>query len=103
MKIHDLAKSMKYKCVSCGEMQPKLESQMMANLPKIRLMPHTPAFHHIACDYFGPYKVKIGRNKTIKHYGIIFTCLNTHAVHLELETDCSTMEFIQTLRGFFTI
>ena len=32
MKVHDLAKLIKNKCVSCHEMQPKLESQMMANL-----------------------------------------------------------------------
>ena len=45
----------------------------------------------------------MGRNKTTKHYGVIFTCLNTRAVHLEVATDCSAMEFIQTLRRFFAI
>ena len=47
--------------------------------------------------------VKIGRNKTTKHYGVIFTCLNTRAMHLEIATDCSAMGFIQTLRRFFAI
>ena len=103
MKVHDLAKSIEYKCVSCHEMQAKLESQMMANLPKIRLMPHTPAFYHTVCDYFGPHKVKIGWNKTTKCYRIIFMCLNTQAVHLELATDCLMIEFIQALRRSFAI
>ena len=75
----------------------------MVELPKIRLMPHTPAFHHTACDYFGPYKVKVRRNKTAKHHGALFTCLNMRAVHLERATDCTTMEFIQILRRFFAI
>ena len=100
-----MAKSIKKKCVYCKKSHPKIESQVMAELPKIRLMPHTPAFYHTACDYFGPYKVKVGRNKTAKHYGVLFTCLNTRAVHFKLatESDCTTMEFIQVLRRFFAI
>ena len=75
----------------------------MANFPLQRLQPNSPLFHHTSCDYFGPLTVKVGRNKTTKHYGLIFTCLNTRAVHLEIATDCSAMEFIQTLRRFFSI
>ena len=101
--VQKLAKLIKKKCIYCKKSHPKIESQVMAELPKIRLMPQTAPFYHTACDYFGPYKVKIGRNKTTKHYGVLFTCLNTRAVHLELATDCSTMEFIQVLRRFFAI
>ncbi len=75
----------------------------MADLPQLRLAPYTPPFHRTACDYFGPFIVKIGRNKTTKHYGVVFTCLNTRAVHLELAVNCSTMEFLQVLRRFFSI
>ena len=75
----------------------------MADLPELRLAPHTPTFHITSCDYFGPYKVKIGRNKTTKHYGVIFTCLNTRTVHLELAVDCTTMDFLQVLRRFFAM
>ncbi|XP_014681609.1 PREDICTED: uncharacterized protein LOC106821357 [Priapulus caudatus] len=67
------------------------------------MAPFTPPFYNTACDYFGPYTVKIGKNKTTKHYGVIFTCLNTRAVHLELSVDCSSMEFLQVLRRFFAI
>ena len=84
-------------------MEPKTETQIMADLPQHRTAPNTPPFHYTSCDYFGPFTVKIGRNKTAKYYGVIFTCLNTRAVHLEIATDCSTMEFIQTLRRFFSI
>ena len=50
------------------------------------------------CAYFGPIIVNIGRNKTAKHYDILFTCLNTRAVHLEL-----AIEFLQVLHRFFSI
>ena len=84
-------------------MAHKAETQLMANLPGLRLAPHTPPFYFTACDYFGPFNVKISRNKTAKHYGVLFTCLNTRAVHLEMAADCSTMEFLQVLRRFFAI
>ena len=32
-----------------------------------------------------------------------FTRLKTRVVHLEIATDCTTMEFIQTLRRFFSV
>lgn len=47
-------------------------------------------------------KVKVGRNKTAKHYGTLFTCLNTIAIHCELATDLTTLEFLQVLRRFFS-
>ena len=103
LKASDLAKSVKFRCVFCREMTHKVESQLMADLPQLRLAPYTRPFHYTACDYFGPYTVKVGRNKTTKHYGVLFTCLNTRAVHLELAVDCSTMEFLQVLRRFFVI
>ena len=84
-------------------MAHKAETQLMANLPALRLAPYTPPFYMTACDYFGPYNVKISRNKTAKHYRVLFTCLNTRAVHLEMAVDLSTMEFLQVLRRFFAI
>ncbi|XP_063959312.1 uncharacterized protein LOC135154982 [Lytechinus pictus] len=100
---HKLAKTVKYRCTKCRVFQHKTETQQMSDLPKERLAPSTPPFHFTSCDYFGPLTVKVGRNKTSKYYGVIFTCLNTRAVHLELAVDCSTMEFIQVLRRFFSI
>ena len=75
----------------------------MADLPNYRVQPFTPAFHACSCDYFGPYKIKVLRNRTDKYYGVIFTCLNSRAVHLELATDCSTTEFLNVLRRFFSL
>ena len=102
LRVHDHAKTIK-SCVTCKRASPMTENQLMADLPEFRVKPQTPPFHYISCDYFGPMDVKIGRNKTTKHYGVIFTCLNTRAVHLEIATDCSAMGFIQTLRRFFAI
>ena len=103
LKANKLSKLVKSRCVFCRDMAHKAEEQLMADLPDLRLAPHTPPFYYTSCDYFGPYNVKIRRNKQMKHYGVIFTCLNTRAVHLELAVDLSTMEFMQVLRRFFSI
>lgn len=94
LRAHDLAKSVKFRCVTCRKIEHKTKNQLMAELPRERLLPNTPPFYTY-CDYFGPYAVKIGRNSYTKHYRVIFICLNTRAVHLELAVDCSTMEFMQ--------
>ena len=103
LKASKLSKAVKFKCVTCREMAHKAETQLMTDLPVLRLAPQTPPFYYTACDYFGPFSVKIGRNKKAQHYGVIFTCLNTRAVHLEMAVDLTTMEFIQVLRRFFSI
>ncbi|XP_068742502.1 uncharacterized protein [Montipora capricornis] len=103
VRAHDLVKSIKFRCVVCREIGARVESQVMADLPQSRLAPFTPPFHHTSCDYFGPYRVRISRNKIVKHYAVIFTCLNTRAVHLELAADCTTMEFMQILRRFYAL
>ena len=103
IRAHDLAKTVKFRCTCWRQIEAKLETQIMANVPKSHIQPFTPPFYNTSCDYFGPYQVKVRRNKTAKHYGVIFTCLITRAVHLELAVDCSTMEFLQTLRRFFAI
>ena len=100
-RVHDLAKLVKFKCVTCREIAKNVGNHLMSNLPTERFSPFTPAFHITLCDYFGPYVVKISRNKTTKCYGVLLTCLNTRAVHLELAADCSTIEFVKVLRRFF--
>ena len=103
LRVHDLAKKIKFRCVFCTEMKLKAETQVMADLPRLRLTPYTPPLYNTSCGYFGPYDVKIRRNKSTKHKRVIFTCLNTRAVHLELVVDYSAMEYVQLLRRFFAI
>ena len=103
VRAHSLAKSVKHECVFCKKRQVQCKTQKMADLPEIRLAPYTPPSYNTACDYFGPYHVKIGRTKSTKHYGVVFTCLNTRAIHLEMAVDYSAMEFIQVVRRFCAV
>ena len=73
-----------------GGFQVKGWLSNQSDLLTTRLEPFTLPFYYTACDYFGPYKVKISRNTTTKHFGVIFTCMNSRAIHLELAVDYST-------------
>ena len=103
LKANKLSKAVKFKFVTCQIMAHETETQLMAELPPVRLALQTPPFHYTACDYFGPFTVKVGRNKKARHYGFMFTCLNTTAVHLEMAVDCTTMGLMQVLRRFFAV
>jgi len=101
VKGNKISKVVKCHCMFCGEIEAKVETQLMAKFPSYRLKPFPPPFMYTSCDYFGPIKVQIGRNKTVKRCGVLFTCLNSRAIHCERATDASTMEFSQVLRRLF--
>ena len=69
--------------------------QMMALLPRPRVVSSIKAFDRIGVDYEGPYLTKQGRGKSrAKRYLCLFTCLVTRAVHLELAYALDTDSFM---------
>ena len=86
------------KCVICRRLRGALQEQKMANLPEDRLEP-APPFTHCGVDYFGPWLIKEGR-KELKRYGVLFTCLSSRAIHLEVSATLETDSFINALRRF---
>ncbi|XP_026206573.1 uncharacterized protein LOC113156001 [Anabas testudineus] len=73
----------------------------MADLPLER-METTPPFTYCGMDCFGPFYVKEGR-KELKRYGLLFTCLCSRAVHIELLDDMTADAFINVLRAFIAL
>ena len=77
----------------------------MSDLPPERLSSFLPPFYFTGVDYFGSLTIKLNKGTrrtsgTAKRYGVLFTCMTTRAVHLELAGDKSTDSFIWTLRRF---
>ena len=70
----------------------------MADLPEDRLEP-APPFTFSAVDYFGPWYVKEG-HRELKHYGVLFTCLPSRAIHLEVSNSLDTDSFLNAYRRF---
>ncbi|KAI2666778.1 hypothetical protein H4Q32_026472 [Labeo rohita] len=73
----------------------------MANLPSER-METTPPFTYCGMDCFGPFDIKEGRRE-LKRYGLLFTCLCSRAVHIELLDDLSTDTFLNSLCAFIAL
>jgi hypothetical protein len=71
----------------------------MANLPAERLKSDDPPFSRIWMDFFGPFEVKQGRS-VVKRYSVIFTCMATRAVHLEMAFSLDTDSCINAVRRF---
>jgi hypothetical protein len=70
----------------------------MGSLPVSRVKTHLPPFTNVGNDFFGPSTVVLLR-RSFKRYGVVFTCLECRAVHLELtdplDMDSFCIDFTQ--------
>ena len=90
--------SYEWNCVGCRKLRANTASQKMSDLPIDRLEPGPP-FTHSGVDLFGPFYIKAGRSQK-KRWGVLFTCLASRAVHIEVAPDMTTNSFINAYRRF---
>lgn len=88
-----------YGCADCRRWRARPAVPKMADLPAARLRLFKPAFYSTGMVCFGPFDVKVGRRRE-KRWGIIYKCLTTRAVHLDLLTAIDTDAFLMALRWF---
>eukprot|EP00105_Crassostrea_gigas_P022480 XP_011442016.1 PREDICTED: uncharacterized protein LOC105338534 [Crassostrea gigas] len=78
----------------------------MADLPLDRLTPGPP-FTSVGLDVFGPWPVVTrktrGGSAQNKRWAVLFSCLTTRAVHIEVIEDMSSSCFINALRRFVAL
>ncbi|KAK3724031.1 hypothetical protein QZH41_007681 [Actinostola sp. cb2023] len=86
------------KCVKCRKLPGATQVQKMADLPKDRLQP-APPFTYSGVDCFGPWLIKEGRRE-VKRYGVLFTCMASRAIHIEVANSMETDSFINAYRRF---
>ncbi|XP_069129320.1 uncharacterized protein [Argopecten irradians] len=79
--------SILHKCVKCRKLRRNTEYQQMSDLPRDRLVPGPP-FTSVGVDCFGPWQVSTRRTRggiaKAKRWAVLFTCLSTRAVHIEV-------------------
>ena len=102
-----LIRKMIENCVICRRLRAPLMTQVMADLPADRLE-ETPPFTNTGLDVFGHYFVHDGKNTrrnnaTKKVWAIIFVCLVTRAIHIEMLPSMDTSSFRNALRRFLAI
>ena len=96
----ELEKKIRFNCAVCVKSRAKLATQKMGDLPSARLDSYTAPFTHIALDYFGPIETSAYRNRVIKRYGLLITCLVTRNFYVEMVQSMSTPDFLYGLRRF---
>ncbi|XP_061430896.1 uncharacterized protein LOC133357120 [Lethenteron reissneri] len=78
----------------------------MADLPADRLSVEPP-FTSVGIDVFGPWTVISRRTRgglaNSKRWAVLFTCMSTRAVHIEVIESMDSSSFINALRRIFAI
>ena len=101
--LRGMAKYLTNKCVVCHKLRKKPLSQIMGQVPSLRVAAGFPPFTNTALDMFGPFHIRVGRKTLKEAQVIIFTCMTTRAVHLELVSDKSTDTFLLAFRRFASL
>ncbi|KRY64759.1 hypothetical protein T4A_1795, partial [Trichinella pseudospiralis] len=100
LKGRSAVKRVLRRCVVCRKENARCLNQIMAPLPKNRLV-ETHAFDNVGIDFAGPLYVKEGRTIS-KIYICLFTCMATRAIHLEPTSDMTTQSFLAAFRRFIS-
>ena len=93
-------------CITCKKSRGQTLTQLMSDLPEDRLEP-TPPFTNVGMDVFGPWLIATrklrGGAANSKRWGLLFTCLSSRAIHIELLESMDASSFICALRRFTAI
>ena len=97
-----LAEKIAHDCVTCKKIVAKTEEQRMADLPRVVFDVPCRPFSHICIDYTGAVSVRdvVKKRVTMKAFPLVFCCINTGAIHLQLSTSYSTTDFITQFAQF---
>ncbi|XP_058840962.1 uncharacterized protein LOC131696440 [Topomyia yanbarensis] len=101
LNIRRVARQVIHSCMPCFRSKPKVQDQLMADLPEERVNP-APPFLKVGLDYCGPFFMSyLGRKaRPVRCYVALFVCLVTKAVHLEIVADLTTQAFLAALKRF---
>jgi len=100
--LRNLLKWISRTCPSCQRAYARPVQTITGMLPADRTTP-APPFHRTGVNFAGPFTLRIGHTRRpsyIKTYAVVFVCLTTKAVHLDLAASLSTPDFLATLERF---
>ena len=94
-------KSCRDKCQHCKVNRAKPEPPMMGQIPQCRTT-LIKAFAHTGMDLCGPFNVAVRRSRE-KRWIIVFTCMVTHAVHLDIVRDLTSDATLMAIRSLMCL
>ena len=90
----------------CRKLRGRLESQKMADLPRDRVTLGLP-FTSVGVDTFSPCEVVARKTRgglaCSKRWTIMFTCLTTRAIHIEVIECMASSSFINAVRRLIAL
>lgn len=89
------------RCVACYRFSAAATTQLMGSLPSVRTKRMVRPFTNCGTDLCGPIFVRVSGERGVrssKGYIVIFICLSTKAVHLEVVSDMTSEAFIAALK-----
>ena len=102
MGARRLSRSVCSQCTHCRKISPRIDHQLMGDLPKERVN-FTPAFTVTGMDFAGPFTIKMGyvrKPVPLEAHICIFVCFSTKAVHLEVLSSQTTKALLACLDRF---
>ena len=101
--VRSMSKALTSKCITCRKLRKKPLDQLMGQIPSLRVAAGFPPFSNTAIDMFGPLHIKLNRKTLKEAQVVIFTCMTTRAVHLELVNDKTSDAFLMAFRRFASL
>ncbi|XP_070403557.1 uncharacterized protein [Nothobranchius furzeri] len=91
-------------CITCRKAKARACQQVMGDLPTERSGPAAP-FEFTSIDLFGPYQVRddIKRRVSMKVWGVVFCCMASRAIHVDIANSLSSESFLMTYQRFTAI
>lgn len=99
VNVRSLVKQVQRCCNYCKIRRAVPVPPLMGQLPKCRVVPAEKLFSSVGMDLFGPIIVTVGRANQ-KRWGMIFVCMTSRAIHLELVEDLTSNSCILAIRNF---
>ncbi|KAL7745575.1 hypothetical protein ACLKA6_009799 [Drosophila palustris] len=102
-KLNRIIRTTLNACVWCKRKKAKPQAPKMGLLPEERFLTQEKPFTATGVDYFGPFFIKDGKGTRAsknfrKRYGVIFTCLTTRAINVEIAHSLDTDSCILAIR-----
>ena len=105
IRARPLADRVSNECAKCPFLWKTRVQQRMGNLPEERLRIGEKPWTSVAIDFFGPYQIKaIPQGRALcKVWPVIFGCMNTGALHVELCSGYGADAFLQSYTNFTSL
>ena len=99
--IYGISSAKRYiaECGKCAIRKATPIRQLMSDLPVCRVSATNKPFKFCGCDFLGPLIYRQNRSHC-KAWGLLFTCLCTRAIHVELVTGLDLNNFLLAFARF---